>query len=119
MPFLTIDAIPVPIQAGNATEEPDGHGKRRWTFQTAPVSEATATALKSAAGVPSGAPSDRAWDGTLHTDRALVTLSGTIVGDPPGGIPCEVTITSLSYGNPLRGAEDCFARRLAITAREG
>lgn len=117
MAFLTIDSIPVPIPAGNATEEPDGHGKRRWTFATATVSEATATALKTAAGVPSGAPSDRAMDGTLHTDRALVAVSGTIVGNDP--ILCEVTVTSLPYRNPLRGSSDCFARRLAITAREG
>lgn len=108
-------ALPVPKQGG-LEEAPDGQGKSRWTLTIANVEEATLASVRALIGIPSGAESVRAWDGTLLTDRALVACAGDLLG---GTIMCEVTETTAPYRPHILGTTSVFSRRATFTLREG
>lgn len=117
--FLIIGGVTLPVtRNGTAEREPDGQGKARWRFVTAPVDPDVPADLKALIGTPSGAESERAWDGTLLTDRPLVDVAGDAMG--ASAVPCEVTITGETYRHhrdPVTGPTLRFV--LALTLREG
>lgn len=117
MAFLVIDGIEVPIpRSGPAEQQPDGPGgKRRWAFQSVSLPETTLAPLRAAIGWPSGAESDRAWDGTLFSDRPFVDCTGSAFGGDT--VSCEVTVTAETYRHH-RDPADCVWRRVSLVLRE-
>jgi hypothetical protein len=96
--FLNVPGVgELPIPRNTGAKEPDGPGgKWRRRFQTAPVEGSVLTALETVAGVPSGADSTRAWDGTLLTDRPTPVCTGSAL-ESDTGRACEITITGTDY----------------------
>lgn len=120
MPFLVIGAVTVPVtRGGTAEREDDGKGKARWRFASAPMDPDVVATLRAAIGTPSGADSDRAWDGTLLTDRPLVNVTGLAM-ESGSAVPCEVTITGQSFMHHRNDAGDpVFRYVVSLTLREG
>jgi hypothetical protein len=118
--FLAIPGVgEFPVPRGTGTKEPDGHGKYRWRFQGAPVEPSMLHALEGAGGVPSGAESTRAWDGTLLTDRPTPVITGSAM-EPDAGRACEITITGADhrhYQDPDTGVLR-FRYVVSLTLRE-
>ena len=119
MAFLTIGGVTIPVPRNSTPRRaPDGQGKYRWEVPSAPVTSATLASLEALIGTPSGAESDRAWDGTLLTDRPVVECAGDAM--VAGATDCEVTITSADYRSWKETAGDvpCFRWVLSLTLRE-
>lgn len=116
--FVNIGGVVLPIpKIGGIDEAPDGMGKRRWTVTTASVDASVVAALEAVIGVPSGAESERAWDGTLWTTLPFVDVSGDAFA-ASGVTSCEVRITSAPYRPPLVRSTASHSRRIALTLRE-
>lgn len=97
--FLTIAGQAIPVQRTGAGWQPDGpNGKRRWTVTTGPLDLSAVTTLRTAIGVGSGAEADRSVNGTLLTDRPLVSCTGLYTGATAAtALLCEVTITEAPF----------------------
>jgi hypothetical protein len=94
--FLTIAGLAIPVQRTGAERAPDGpNGKRRWTFTTGPMAPAAVATLETAVGTGTGAESDRAWNGTLLTDRPLVTCTGLFADG--ASVLCEVRVDRAAF----------------------
>lgn len=122
MAFLTLtrDAttLTVPVRRDGASEEPDGFGRRRWTFELPPLPEATYAALRTLLGTPTGAEADRAWDGTLHTDLPFVTAGGEFAS-VVGVTDVEGRMTTARFRHTSSTAVDeCWKRVMTLVLRE-
>jgi hypothetical protein len=117
--FLTIAGVLVLIPRGQAEEQPDGvAGKRRWQVTTAPVSRADEATIRATIGAPGASESERAFDGTLWTNRALVSATGEAFAAAEGGsasVLVEATITTASYRHWQSADAATVGTRRALT----
>jgi hypothetical protein len=119
MAFLTIGpaSLVLPVRRDAAEEAEDGMGKRRWTFTLASLPNGTYDAVRGMIGTPSGAESERAYDGTLLTDRPLVQIGGDFFLET-GVASAEVTLTAARFRHARVAGEPYFRRTMTLVLRE-